>query len=83
MMKQNKFNKDIDKEINAIATKYYYNDEDLRAKIFNEVYEQLDHNFEEFDDVVVSHTPLNAFMLIFKVELISNKKVIQTLRVNV
>ena len=79
-MTQQAFNNSLDKLANEICRRYYYNDEDLRSKVFNKTYDELDHNLKDFDNVLVSYTPLKTTRIEAKIEIISQNKVIQTIK---
>ncbi len=79
-MTQQAFNDSLDRLANAICKRYYYKDEDLRAKVFNKTYDELNHNLEDFDYARVSFAPLNATRIEAKVEIISKDQVIQTIK---
>ena len=48
-MEQRTFNNQLEKLISDITKKYYYDHSALLNNAYDEVYNQLDYNFQEFD----------------------------------
>jgi hypothetical protein len=68
-MEQRSFNNKLEKLVSDIEKKYYYDHKDLLNKVYDEVYKQLDYNFQEFDQADFAYTELGQSALKIKCQL--------------
>ncbi len=79
-MEQRTFNNQLEKLISDITKKYYYDHSALLNNAYDEVYNQLDYNFQEFDHAEFKYRELGNISLKVDVNLFNEEnKLIQTI----
>ena len=77
-MEQRTFNNQLEKLISDIAKKYYYDHRALLDNTYDEVYNQLDYNFQEFDRAEFKYEECGRSCLNCKIDLFDEEnKLIQ------
>lgn len=85
-MEQRAFNLKIEDLANQISKKYSLDSTDKFAyrnalyKIDDEVYDNIDYNFQQFDDATFEFKEVSRFNLEITVNIIADNKVIQEIK---
>ena len=85
-MEQRVFNLKIEDLANQISKKYNLDKNDKYAyrnalyKIDDEVYDNIDYNFQQFDDATFEFKEVSRFNLEITVNIIADNKVIQEIK---
>lgn len=72
-MEQRTFNNQLEKLISNVEKKYYYDHRALLDKAYDEVYNQLDYNFQEFDRAEFAYEEFGRMGLHFNINLFTEE----------